>query len=312
MTNAVVAIGGNAILRKGEAATAENQLNNLRRTCAPIARMVRAGYAVTLVHGNGPQVGGILLQNELAREQVPPMPLDVCVAESQGQIGIMLQQAMADALRQEGVDRSVVCLLTRVLVSRDDPAFSRPAKPIGPYYPREEAERLRGRGWTMAEDPGRGGWRRVVPSPRPITVVEGRAVRALAATGEHVVIAAGGGGVPVTRCQERLCGVEAVVDKDLAALALARCVGAQLLIMLTDVDAAYLDFGGPAPRAIREATAGEMQRHLADGQFPDGTMGPKVEAAVGFVTMGGRAALITAPELLDKALESKAGTRVVA
>jgi carbamate kinase len=309
MTDAVVAIGGNAILRRGEAATVENQMNNLRRTCVPLARMVSRGWGLTLVHGNGPQVGNILLQNELARDEVPAMPLDVCVAQSQGQMGFMLQQAMTEALHHEGIDRSVVCLITRVTVDPGDPEFRMPSKPIGPYYDKAEAERLMLQGYRMREDVARNGWRRIVPSPRPLAVLEKDAVRALT-TGGHVVIAAGGGGIPMVERDGRLWGVEAVVDKDLAAYAIAKDAG-DLMVFLTDVDAAFLDHGGPAQRAIGEITAEEMSRHLDEGHFAPGSMGPKVKAAVDFVDSSEKKAIITSPERLDKALESKAGTRIV-
>ena len=310
MTDVVVAIGGNAILRPGEEATAENQLNNLRQSCIPLARMVKKGWGLMMVHGNGPQVGNILLQNELARGEVPAMPLDVCGAQSQGQIGLMLQQAMGEALRREGLDRKVTCLLTRVTVDLDDPEFVSPSKPIGPYYSHQEAKRQMAHGWRMREDVARGGWRRLVPSPRPLSVLEKDAVRALMAAGDQIVIAAGGGGVPVVERDGRLLGVEAVVDKDRAASVLARDL-CSLFIILTDVDAAYLDFGGPQQKALGEVTVEELKNYYAEGNFHSGSMGPKVEAAIAFVDSPGKTAIITSPELLDKALESKAGTRVV-
>jgi carbamate kinase len=310
MTDVVVAIGGNAILRPGEEATAENQLNNLRQSCIPLARMVKKGWGLMMVHGNGPQVGNILLQNELARGEVPAMPLDVCGAQSQGQIGLMLQQAMGEALRREGLDRKVTCLLTRVTVDLDDPEFVSPSKPIGPYYSHQEAKRQMAHGWRMREDVARGGWRRLVPSPRPLSVLEKDAVRALMAAGDQIVIAAGGGGVPVVERDGRLLGVEAVVDKDRAASVLARDL-CSLFIILTDVDAAYIDFGGPRQRALGEVTVEELKNYYAEGNFHSGSMGPKVEAAIAFVDSPGKTAIITSPELLDKALESKAGTRVV-
>ncbi len=297
-------------MRPGEEATAENQLNNLRQSCIPLARMVKKGWGLMMVHGNGPQVGNILLQNELARGEVPAMPLDVCGAQSQGQIGLMLQQAMGEALRREGLDRKVTCLLTRVTVDLDDPEFVSPSKPIGPYYSHQEAKRQMAHGWRMREDVARGGWRRLVPSPRPLSVLEKDAVRALMAVGDQIVIAAGGGGVPVVERDGRLLGVEAVVDKDRAASVLARDL-CSLFIILTDVDAAYIDFGGPRQRALGEVTVEELKNYYAEGNFHSGSMGPKVEAAIAFVDSPGKTAIITSPELLDKALESKAGTRVV-
>lgn len=297
-------------MRPGEEATAENQLNNLRQSCIPLARMVKKGWGLMMVHGNGPQVGNILLQNELARGEVPAMPLDVCGAQSQGQIGLMLQQAMGEALRREGLDRKVTCLLTRVTVDLGDPEFTSPSKPIGPYYSHQEAKMQMANGWRMREDVARGGWRRLVPSPRPLSVLEKEAVRALMAEGDQIVIAAGGGGVPVVERDGRLLGVEAVVDKDRAASVLARDL-CSLFIILTDVDAAYLDFGGPRQKALGEVTVEELKEYYAEGNFHSGSMGPKVEAAIAFVDSPGKTAIITSPELLDKALESKAGTRVV-
>lgn len=312
MTSAVVAIGGNAILRKGQEATVENQMNNLRSTCASLAKMVGAGYDIVLVHGNGPQVGNIVLQNELSRQEVPSMPLDVCVAESQGQVGFMLQQAMGEALRRAGIARSVLCVLTRTLVDADDPAFRSPSKPIGPYYSEEEARSLRSRRrWSIAEDKGRGGWRRVVPSPKPLSIIEARAIKRLASSGDSVVIAGGGGGVPVVRRKQQLFGVEAVVDKDLAAATLARCMQEDLLILLTDVDAAYLRYGQADQEMLGEVDVGRMRDHLREGHFAPGSMGPKVEAGIDFVSAAGRRAVITSPELLDTALASMAGTRIV-
>lgn len=309
---AVVAIGGNAILRKGDEPTMENQLANLRRTSVHIARMVKAGYDVALTHGNGPQVGAIVLQNEAAGDQVPPMPLDACVAESQGLVGYMLQQALADALRAECCERAVTCVLTRVVVDANDEAFRSPSKPIGPYYTTEEAGRLAAaKGWTLREDPARGGWRRAVPSPRPRRIVEGGAIMSLMSDGRDLVISAGGGGIPMVEEGGRLRGVEAVVDKDLAAACLAKCAKVPLLVLLTDVDQVFLDYGKAGQRAIDILDADGAEAFLGEGQFPPGTMGPKIEAAIGFVRSGGARAVITRPELLDRALQSKAGTQIV-
>lgn len=311
MTTAVVAIGGNAILRKGQLPTMENQLENLRGTCRHIASMVHEGYGVTLSHGNGPQVGDILLQIEAAKDEIPPMPLDVCVAESQGLVGYLFQQAMTEELEARGLERTVPCILTRALVDESDPAFSAPSKPIGPYYTAAEARTLElTKGWAMREDRARGGWRRVVPSPRPIGIVEAVTISRLVGGGTDLVIAAGGGGIPVVRRGGRLVGVEAVVDKDLASACLAKGMRADLLIMLTDVDGAYLDHGTPRERLLREITTDEAERYLEEGHFPPGSMGPKMEAAIDFVRSGGDRALITRPELLHTALSSKAGTQI--
>jgi len=312
MTNAVVAIGGNAILKKDQPATKENQQRNLEETSRHIVSMVQAGYNITLTHGNGPQVGDILIQNEVARREVPPMPLDVCVAESQGLVGFMLQQALTDALRKACCDRIVPCVLTRVVVDEEDEAFKDPSKPVGPYYDREEAEKLsKERGWHLHEDPSRGGWRRVVPSPHPISIVEAPAIGRLVRSGNDLVIAVGGGGIPVAWRNGRLEGVEAVVDKDLAAACLAKSLKDEILVMLTDVEGAYVGYGTARERMLGTVTVEEAERHLAEGEFPPGSMGPKVEAAIDFVRSGGERAIITTPELLHMALASKAGTQVV-
>jgi carbamate kinase len=311
MTTAVVAIGGNAIIKKGQRPTLENQLLNLKDTCKHIADLVNAGYDLTLSHGNGPQVGDILLQNEAAQDEVPPMPLDVCVAESQGLVGYLFQQALTEQLGRLCCHRVVPCVLTRVLVNADDPAFKEPSKPIGPYYSREEASALKSsRGWTMREDP-RGGWRRVVPSPRPVAIIEADSIARLVHSGNDLVIAAGGGGIPVVEVDGRLQGVEAVVDKDLAASCLAECIKVSELIMLTDVEGAYLNRGTTEERLLTEISAEEAERYLEQGHFPSGSMGPKVEAAIHFVRHGGQRAVVTRPELLHMALQSKAGTRII-
>jgi carbamate kinase len=257
-------------------------------------------------------VGDILLQNEAARDEIPPMPLDVCVAESQGLVGYLFQQALTEELHALCCVRAVPCMLTRVIVDENDAAFSRPSKPIGPYYTGSEAGRLeRTKGWAMREDRARGGWRRVVASPRPAGIVEAASIKRLVDSGNDLVIAAGGGGIPVVRRGGRLEGVEAVVDKDLASACLAKGMKVDLLIMLTDVDGAYLDHGGPRERLLEEITANEAERYLREGHFPPGSMGPKVEAAIGFVRSGGRRAIITRPELLHTALSSKAGTQIL-
>lgn len=314
MLTALVAIGGNAINRAGQAPTFENQLDNLLDACRHLARMIDQGYDIVLSHGNGPQVGNILLQNELAKDSVPLMPVDVLVAESQGQLGYMLQQAMTSAMLERGMDKTAICMLTRTVVDPDDPAFDRPSKPIGPYYDENAAKRLmKDKGWTMLEDRKRGGFRRAVPSPRPVRIVEAEAIRHLVFGGKdqnEVVIASGGGGIPVTRTSKGFAGVEAVVDKDLAARVLANAIGERLLIMLTDVDAVYLDFDSPSPRRLDRMTVEEARGHLLDGQFPSGTMGPKIEAAIEFLENGGERAVITSPELIDNALNHRAGTHI--
>jgi len=315
MKTAVVAIGGNAILKAGEEASFANQMRNLQSTCAHLARMIRSGYDIVLTHGNGPQVGNILIQNDLARKKLPSMPLDVCVAESQGQIGYMIQQALTEALVKEGVRKVVTCILTRVIVDPDDPAFEQPTKPIGPYYEEEEVAELKAtHSWDFAFDEKRGGYRRVVPSPRPIGIVEFSGIRRLVFGGENqaeVVIASGGGGIPVVDKGGYYTGVEAVVDKDLAAAVLAVKVREKVFVMLTDVDNAFLDFKSKNPRPLGLVSSAEMRGHLEGGQFGAGSMAPKVEAALYFLANGGERAIITSTERIDQALEGRAGTLIV-
>ncbi|NMA11188.1 Carbamate kinase 2 [Methanoculleus chikugoensis] len=306
----VIALGGNAILQHRETGTAEEQFANVQKASRQIATIAAEGYAVAVTHGNGPQVGDILLKNELAKETLPPMPLDVCGAESQGMIGYMLQQSMQEALREAGLDRPVATVLTQTLVDGDDPAFTNPEKPIGPFYTAMQARRLESeKGWRMVRIPGQGS-RRVVPSPRPVALVEERAIATLFSAGT-IVIAAGGGGVPVVADGGgTLRGVEAVVDKDLTAALLARLVGAEDLLILTDVERVALNYGRPDQQKIGEMTVREAQRHLAAGQFPPGTMGPKIEAALGFLEAGGKRATIASLEGAFRALSGRAGTRI--
>jgi carbamate kinase len=269
---------------------------------------------MVLTHGNGPQVGDILLQNELARDNIPSMPLDVCVAESQGQLGYMIQLALTEALAKEGLTKVVTCVLTRVVVDADDPGFEKPTKPVGPYYTEEEVEAAKkGRGWEFILDLKRGGYRRVVSSPRPIRIVECGGIRRLVFGGvdqAEVVVASGGGGIPVIARDGYYVGVEAVVDKDLAAAVLAIGVKEKLFIMLTDVDSVYMDFSSKNPRPIREITLAELERLNEEGQFPAGSMGPKVEAAIMFLKNGGERVIITSPGNLEAALKGEAGTQV--
>jgi carbamate kinase len=307
----LIALGGNAILPPRGTGTFDEQVAVTRLTMQPVAALVREGVRVVLSHGNGPIVGNILIRNEAARDQIPPMPIDVCGADSQGGIGYMMQQALDNELRRLELERTVVTLVTQVVVDERDPAFRRPTKPIGPFYTQERARTLaREKGWTVTEDAGRG-WRRVVPSPRPLEVVEIGAIRRLTADGT-IVIAAGGGGIPVSRQWDgSLHGVEAVIDKDLASSLLARLLGCEMLCIVTGVDRVALDYGKPGQRDLECATADELSRYAADGQFPAGSMGPKIQAAIEFVRGGGREAVITSPGMLSEALAGTAGTRIV-
>lgn len=305
----VIALGGNAIVRPGQRGAFEEQVASVRQACAAIARVVARGYSVVLVHGNGPQVGALLLQNELARDRIPPMPLHACVAQTQGLIGYMIQRELAQALAAHGIPRPVVALVTHVVVDRDDPAFANPSKPVGPFYGAEEAAALQAAGWPMREDAGRG-WRRVVPSPVPRRVVELEAVRALLQAGA-VVVCCGGGGIPVIEGAGGLEGVDAVVDKDLAAQRLAVGLGAEVLVILTDVPCVYLGYSTPRQRPLYAVSADEMDRYLAEGHFPPGSMRSKVEGALGFLRAGGRRAAIARLDQALEAVEGAAGTQIL-
>jgi len=307
----LVTLGGNAILPARGTGTFEEQCAVTRATMQPIAQWIKAGAEVVLSHGNGPIVGNILIRNEAAREQIPPMPLDVCGADSQGGIGYMMQQSLQNELHHAGLtDRSVVTIVTQVLVDERDPAFRRPTKPIGPFYSQDRARLLaKEKGWTIVEDAGRG-YRRVVPSPRPLEVVEIATIRQIVEDG-GVVIAAGGGGIPVSRQWDgSLHGVEAVIDKDLASSLLARLLGCQTLVIVTGVDRVALRFGKPDQRDLDRATPDDLQGWMDEGHFPPGNMGPKIQAAIEFVRGGGREAVITSPAGLADALEQTTGTLV--
>jgi len=307
----VVALGGNAILRRGEKGTAGEQFGHVRYAAANLTAIVNEGHRIAITHGNGPQVGDILLKNECAKDTLPRMPLDVCGAESQGMLGYMIQQSLENALRTAGIDRRVITVVTQTVVDRGDPAFSHPTKPIGPFYREIEArERREKDGWTV--HPVEGGlYRRVVPSPAPLRVVEESSIRTLVDEG-FIVIAAGGGGIPVVQDGSgNLEGVEAVIDKDLTAERLARAIGADLLLILTDVDQVSLRFGTPGARPIHSAHASEVRNWLREGHFPEGSMGPKMEACARFVEEGGRCALITSLEKAMDGLRGRAGTRIL-
>src|SRR5438034_3228250 len=264
MERVVVALGGNALLRRGEEDTFENAYSSARRAAEKVAGIASAGWEVVVTHGNGPQVGRILLQQESARGWVHPMPLDVCGAESQGQIGYLLQVTIGDVFYERGMERPVAAVLTLTRVRADDPAFGNPTKPIGPFYEEDEAKKLEAeRGYVMRPDP-HGGWRRVVPSPAPYSIVEAPVIRTLVADGV-IVIASGGGGVPVVEEGPRLVGVEAVVDKDLAAAILAKDVEAEALLILTDVEGVFEGYGSAEERLLPELTVGEARSRLEAG-----------------------------------------------
>ena len=314
MLTATIAIGGNAILRAGQKGTAKEQLANLRKVCETIATLIEQDYDVVLTHGNGPQVGNIVLQQDSCTDTVPAMPLDVCVAESQGMIGYMLQQTLQSALARRKIMKCVCSVVTQVVVDAGDPAFNKPTKPIGMYFSKEMAEKMaKERGWAMKEDKARGGYRRLVPSPRPIDIVEKDSIKRLVfnPSGGYIIIAAGGGGIPVISTPQGFKGVEAVIDKDLASGVLASSIDEKLFIMLTDVPQVYIAYGKPDQHALAKTTAAKMREYMKNGEFPAGSMGPKVEAAISFLEKGGKEVIITSPEALLDALAGKAGTRIV-
>jgi carbamate kinase len=307
---AVIAIGGNSLIRAGERGTIEEQLANAHATARSIARMVERGWRVVITHGNGPQVGAALLRSERAAGEVYTHTLDVCVATTQSEIGYLLQRAMEYELRVIGLTTPVMTVLTQVRVDPDDPAFSHPSKPIGPFYSRKIAEeKRRALGWNIVEDSARG-WRRVVPSPEPVEIFEEDIIRKMLGLG-MIVIALGGGGIPVVEREGFLVeGIEAVIDKDRASALLASRLGVDIFVISTDARQVFLDFKKPSQRGIDRATAGEMQVHLDSGQFPPGSMGPKVESAIRFLRNGGKEVIITSYEYLADALDGKAGTHL--
>lgn len=303
----VVALGGNAILQPGQEGTYENQYNNVRTSTKFLAKLVKDGYKLVITHGNGPQVGNILLQNEVAADVVPPLPLDALSGQSQGFIGYMMVQCLVNELNALDINAPVVNLLTRVEVSRDDADFNDPSKPIGPFYTLEETEAMRAeKGWNMKEDSNRG-YRRVVPSPEPLKIHEAAAIKSLTEQG-NIVVACGGGGIPVVTNEDGTVeGVEAVIDKDRSSFKLAEEMEADVFMILTDVENVYVNYGTPDQKALGKVSVEEMQGYVAEGQFSAGSMGPKVEATLEFAK-GTGTAIICSLEQVDKALRGESGT----
>jgi len=308
----VIALGGNALAQPGEEGTIAQQFKHTRESLGALVELAREGWHIALVHGNGPQVGNELIRNEQSRGLLPPLPLGVLVAGTEGWIGYMIQQSLQNALMRGGVDRQVVTLVTQVLVDPDDPELQRPTKPIGRTMDEATARALAAEmGGDVAEV--KGGWRRVVPSPRPLEIVEREMIRSLAAQG-HLVIAAGGGGCPVyvdPRWGGGLEGLDAVVDKDRAAAILGRDIGAEVLVILTDVDCVYAGYGTPEQRAVRRLSVAQADELLRSGQLGEGSMAPKVEAAAGFVRAGGKRAIIARLDQGRQAVAGEAGTEIV-
>ncbi len=297
---AVIALGGNALLQKGEKLSIETQEKNIRNAVKSIKEIAKR-HSIVLTHGNGPQVGNIMIQVEAALGKAYPVPLHIAVAESEGEIGYLLEQALYNELK-----KPIVSILTQVIVDKNDAAFKKPTKPIGPYYSKKEMTILRKKGYIMKKI--NGGYRRVVASPKPLRVVEAPVIRKLASM-NVIAIAAGGGGIPVYK-KHGLHGIDAVIDKDLASACLAKSIGAKILLILTDVPCAYLNYGKKNQKAINKISMKEAKQLLAEGQFPAGSMGPKIEAAIGFAEAGGKT-IITNFSSLHSALKGKAGTTIV-
>ena len=291
----VIALGGNTLLRAKEKFTIHQEVKHIEEACREIRKIAEKGYRIVITHGNGPEVGDILLQQKLAGRVVPPMPLDVCGAQTQGELGYLLQRSLGNVMK-----RPAITVVTQTLVNEKDPAFREPTKFIGPFFKRPGA--------GLRKDSDRG-YRRVVPSPEPKRIVEAKEIRKLLRQ-DFVVIAAGGGGIPVVRRKGKLEGIEAVIDKDLASEKLATDIGAGTLLILTDVDGVYVNFGHPSRRMLDDVGTAEIQKYEEQGHFPPGSMGPKIKAAVRFIQNGGKRVIITSPSLALRALEGRAGTTI--
>lgn len=310
MKRMVLAVGGNALLRAGEQGTVLDQMANARRVAGQITRLIRDGYGIVLTHGNGPQVGTELLLSERSLGGFPAHTLDVCDALTQGEIGYLLQQALDNELKAAGMCVPVATVVTRCVVSLDDPAMKRPTKPIGPFYSLEEAEeRKRLLGWEIVEEATRG-YRRVVPSPGPVTILEMEVIRGLMERGV-LVIACGGGGIPVAWVNQKLQGVEAVIDKDRASALLASELGVELFVIATDTDYVYLDYNKPTKTPLHQISPHKLEEYLREGQFPPGNMGPKVQSVLQFLMRGGQEAVITSCENLHAAVVGTVGTHIL-
>ena len=308
---AVVAVGGNSILKPGQKGTIAEQWEAAQETSEHIAGMIEKGYDVVVTHGNGPQVGNILLRAELSSAVLPPLPLDVCGADSQGALGYMIQQLLGNILKDRGINKEVVTVVTQVAVKEDDPAFKNPTKPIGPFYDKEKAMKYKEEeGWDVVEDAGRG-YRRVVASPIPVEIVEEAAIKTLINAG-FIIVGAGGGGIPVVkRADGTYKGVAAVIDKDFASSLLASNIKADLFMISTAVEKVYINFNKPDQKGLDTITATEAKKYLDEGHFAKGSMAPKIQAILGFLERGGTEAIITSPEKIEEALEGKTGTRII-
>ena len=309
---AVVAMGGHAFIKPGQRGTYEDHLTNATEISQALMVLIERGYRIVITHGNGPQVGDLMTRTEMSVSEVPRLPLDVLVAQTQGSLGYYLQRALLQELHARNIARFVTTMVTQVMVSPDDPAFDNPTKPVGPFMDREAAEKKRdAHGWQIVKDLNRG-WRRVVPSPKPQKIVQAAMIREAVRSG-NIVVAAGGGGIPVAISPEtgHVQGIEAVIDKDLTSGQLATEVDADLLVILTAVDGVYLNYGQENEMQLGAVTMAECRRHIDAGHFPPGSMGPKVEAIYGFLRRGGQRGLVTNAESLRDALDGQAGTHFI-
>lgn len=306
----VIAVGGNALIKDPKRISVGDQAEAVKEACEHIASLVEEGYTPIITHGNGPQVGFLLRRAELAQGDLPPLPLDVLGADTQGATGYLFSRSLRNCLARRGIHREVAAVVTQTVVDPKDPAFASPSKPVGSFMTEAEAREHEERdGWDVREDAGRG-WRRVVPSPSPVEIIERDVVKTLVDSGS-LVIACGGGGIPVRRQDDELVGVEAVIDKDLASALLASCLGVKDLVICTAVDQVCLSFNTPDQRALDTMTVEEAKSYLADGQFGAGSMAPKIESALSFLAEGGERAIITSLEALQDALDGNAGTRII-
>lgn len=306
MKKAVIALGGNALIKNGQKGTIYEQFENTRKSIKSIVKIIRDGWDVVITHGNGPQVGAILLQNITAKNITPAMPLGICVAESEGLLGYMIQQCLSNALKKEHIEKPVLALITQVIVDRDDPSLLKPTKPIGPFFNDIEAAHMQKEGFKMIRQSQ--GWRMVVPSPDPKQIVEGESIRKMLDDG-IIVIASGGGGMPVIEKENGgFDGLEAVIDKDLAAERLAEAIQAELLMILTDVDKVYINYDTPQQTTLDSISLSELKTYYETNQFPPGSMGPKILAAIRFLESGGQKVIVAHIEKGWQALQGETGT----
>lgn len=306
----VIAIGGNAIIQAGQRGTIEEQFTNILQSCDPIIDLIEEGYGVVLTHGNGPQVGNALLKVEATSKILPVAPLDICGAETQGSLGYMIQQTLYNRMKARGIKKNIATVVTQVVVDKEDTAFQNPTKPIGPFYSKERAKEISQKtNATIVEDSGRG-YRRVVASPKPLEIIEKDAVKTLVEK-DFLVITVGGGGIPVIKEGKDLKGIEAVIDKDRASALMAQEIDADYLILLTGVPQVAINFGKENQEFLKKMTIQEAEKYLLEGEFPPGSMGPKIQSSIDFVRNSGGQAIITSIDKLQEALKEETGTRII-